>query len=76
MTGHSIDPVKWLKSHNGSGGKSGKWSGDIKKALKLAGLPTTSAYINAWKNKYKLNPEVILKLMVAMTDYQMDVQKV
>ncbi|MDN6414794.1 peptidoglycan DD-metalloendopeptidase family protein [Staphylococcus gallinarum] len=51
MTGHSIDPVKWLKSHNGSGGKSGKWSGDIKKALKLAGLPTTSAYINAWKKQ-------------------------
>ena len=51
MTGHSIDPVKWLKSHNGGGGKSGKWSGDIKKALKLAGLPTTSAYINAWKKQ-------------------------
>ena len=37
MTGHSIDPVKWLKSHNGSGGapKAGiKWAPQIKQALK------------------------------------------
>lgn len=52
MTGHSIDPVKWLKSHNGS--KSGgsraasKWKPEIKKALKANGLPTTPAYVNAW----------------------------
>ena len=35
-TGHSIDPVKWLKSHQG-GGKSKKasaWAGDIKRAAK------------------------------------------
>src|SRR5699024_1028625 len=28
--------------------KSGKWNGDIKKALKIAGLPTSKAYVNAW----------------------------
>ncbi|MCO8294510.1 tape measure protein [Tetragenococcus halophilus] len=33
------------------GGASGKWGGDIKKALKLAGLPTTNAYVNAWKKQ-------------------------
>ncbi|MEK0151635.1 tape measure protein [Tetragenococcus halophilus] len=33
------------------GGSSGKWDGDIKKALKLAGLPTTNAYVNAWKKQ-------------------------
>ena len=51
MTGHSIDPVKWLKSHNGSGGapKAGiKWAPQIKQALRMNGLPTTSAYVNAW----------------------------
>ncbi|PTK94108.1 peptidoglycan DD-metalloendopeptidase family protein [Staphylococcus gallinarum] len=49
--GVPIDPLKWLKQNDGGGGKSGKWSGDVKKALKLAGLPTTSAYINAWKKQ-------------------------
>lgn len=52
MTGHSIDPVKWLKSHNGSkdGGSkaANKWKPEIKQALKANGLPTTSAYVNAW----------------------------
>ncbi|NWN99253.1 tape measure protein [Tetragenococcus halophilus] len=33
------------------GGASGKWGGDIKKALKLAGLPTTNAYVNSWKKQ-------------------------
>ena len=55
MTGHSIDPIKWLKSHNGSGGGKNSspkavqaWKPEVKKALGLAGLPQTSAYINAW----------------------------
>src|SRR5699024_4470853 len=45
--GTPIDPLKWLKKNDG-GGKSGKWNGDIKKALKIAGLPTSKAYVNAW----------------------------
>lgn len=48
--GKPINPLDWLKKNNG-GGKSGKWSGDVKKALKLAGLPTSSAYVNAWKKQ-------------------------
>lgn len=52
MTGHSIDPVKWLKSHNGSKGGGSKaanaWKPEIKQALKANGLPTTAAYVNAW----------------------------
>lgn len=46
--GTPIDPLKWLKANDGGGGKSGKWNGDIKKALKIAGLPTSKAYVNAW----------------------------
>ncbi|WP_210123494.1 peptidoglycan DD-metalloendopeptidase family protein [Staphylococcus sp. GDX8P106P-2] len=46
--GTPIDPLKWLKKNDGGGGKSGKWNGDIKKALKIAGLPTSKAYVNAW----------------------------
>ncbi len=46
--GKAIDPLKWLKANDGGGGKSGKWNGDIKKALKIAGLPTSKAYVNAW----------------------------
>ena len=38
--------LEWLKGLGG--GKSGKWNGDIKKALKIAGLPTSKAYVNAW----------------------------
>ncbi|MCI2773410.1 phage tail tape measure protein [Staphylococcus petrasii] len=52
--GHPIDPVKWLKSHMG-GGKGGgrpkagiKWAPQIKQALRMNGLPTSSAYVNAW----------------------------
>lgn len=44
------DPLKWLKSLDG-GGKSGKWNGDVKKALKIAGLPTTGAYVKAWQKQ-------------------------
>lgn len=47
--GTPIDPIKWLKANDG--GSSGKWNGDVKKALKLAGLPQSSAYINAWKKQ-------------------------
>ena len=49
--GKAIDPLKWLKANDGGGGKSGKWSGDVKKALKIAGLPTSGAYVNAWKKQ-------------------------
>ena len=54
--GRPIDPIPWLKKNNGSG-KGGSnsapkavkaWRPEVKKALGLAGLPQTSAYINAW----------------------------
>lgn len=48
--GVAFDPTNWLKKHNG-GGKSGKWSGNIKQALKLAGLPTSGAYVSAWNKQ-------------------------
>lgn len=47
----AVDPMSWLKSLKGGGGKSGKWDGDVKEALRLAGLPTTAAYVNAWKRQ-------------------------
>lgn len=43
--------LEWLKGLGSGGGKSGKWDGDVKEALRLAGLPTTSAYVNAWKRQ-------------------------
>ncbi|OFQ11070.1 hypothetical protein HMPREF2953_03745 [Staphylococcus sp. HMSC072E01] len=52
--GQPKDPTNWLKTHNG-GGKSGgapkagiKWAPQIKKALRMNGLPTTPAYVRAW----------------------------
>lgn len=51
-TGHSINPIKWLKSHNGSKGggskKASAWRPEVIKALKANGLPTSGAYVNAW----------------------------
>lgn len=49
--GKAIDPLKWLKENDGGGGKSGKWNGDIKKALKIAGLPTSGGYVKAWQKQ-------------------------
>lgn len=48
--GVAKDPTSWLKKHNGSGGpKAGmKWAPQIKQALRMNGLPTTSAYVKAW----------------------------
>lgn len=49
---NTVNPLKWLKGHAKSGGsapKAGiKWAPQIKQALKMNGLPTTSAYVNAW----------------------------
>ncbi|WP_145349679.1 phage tail tape measure protein [Staphylococcus epidermidis] len=51
--GVPFDPTSWLKKNNGGGkgGASGKWNGNIKQALKLAGLPTSSAYVRAWSRQ-------------------------
>ena len=51
--GVPFDPTNWLKKNNGGGkgGASGKWNGNIKQALKLAGLPTSSAYVRAWSRQ-------------------------
>ena len=49
---NTVNPLKWLKGHAKSGGsapKAGiKWAPQIKQALRMNGLPTTSAYVNAW----------------------------
>ncbi len=45
----AVDPMSWLKSLKGGGSKSAsKWKTEIKQALKMNGLPTTAAYVNAW----------------------------
>lgn len=44
----AVDPTDWLKSLTGGGSGSGKWKSTVKKALVLAGLPTSSSYVNAW----------------------------
>ena len=45
----SINPEAWASQHASKGGsKGGNWSSTVKQALKLSGLPTTSAYVNAW----------------------------
>lgn len=50
--GTPIDPMPFLKGQSkGKGGASGRWSGNIRQALKLAGLPTTSAYVRAWSKQ-------------------------
>lgn len=52
--GKPINPVTWLKQNMG-GGKGGsapkagkKWAPQIKQALRMNGLPTSAAYVNAW----------------------------
>ena len=45
--GTPIDPLKWLKANDG-GGKGGKYKSTVKKALTMAGLPTSGKYVNAW----------------------------
>ncbi|WP_080366125.1 phage tail tape measure protein [Staphylococcus haemolyticus] len=49
---NTVNPLKWLKGHAKSGGsapKAGiKWAPQIKQALRMNGLPTTSEYVNAW----------------------------
>lgn len=49
---NTVNPLKWLKGHAKSGGsapKAGiKWAPQIKQALRMNGLPTTPAYVNAW----------------------------
>ncbi|MEY9141083.1 peptidoglycan DD-metalloendopeptidase family protein [Mammaliicoccus lentus] len=44
----AVDPTDWLKSLTGGSSGSGKWKSTVKKALVLAGLPTSSSYVNAW----------------------------
>ncbi|MDW4175291.1 peptidoglycan DD-metalloendopeptidase family protein [Staphylococcus saprophyticus] len=47
--GKPINPMPFLKKQAKGGSKSGKkWSGTIKRALAMNGLPTTSKYVNAW----------------------------
>lgn len=47
----AVNPESWLKKLKGGGGspKAGrKWAPQIKQALRMNGLPTTSEYVNAW----------------------------
>ncbi|WP_353423668.1 peptidoglycan DD-metalloendopeptidase family protein [Staphylococcus xylosus] len=46
--GQPINPLDWLKKNNGGGKGSGKWKPQVKKALKMNGLPTSGKYVNAW----------------------------
>ncbi|WP_239734672.1 tape measure protein [Mammaliicoccus sp. G-M28] len=49
---NTLDPVKVLKGMGGSsGGKGGNYRSLIIRALRTAGLPITSAYINAWSKQ-------------------------
>ncbi|MGW7932331.1 tape measure protein [Staphylococcus xylosus] len=56
QNGKDINPEPWLRKAKakgslmigGQGGNAKVWRPQVIKALKLAGLPTASAYINAW----------------------------
>nr|WP_279390696.1 phage tail tape measure protein [Staphylococcus sp. NRL 21/187] len=55
MTGHSIDPIKWLRTHNGSGrgghlrrGSSGFSNGAINHDLGVTSKNISAAGINRW----------------------------
>ncbi len=40
--------LEWLKGLGSDGGKGGKYKSTVKKALTMAGLPTSGKYVNAW----------------------------
>lgn len=40
--------MDWLKGLGSDGGKGGKYKSTVKKALTMAGLPTSGKYVNAW----------------------------
>ena len=42
------DPEKFLKSKGGKTTGGGNWISTVRAALKVAGLPQTKAYVNAW----------------------------
>lgn len=47
-TTQTIDPVKWLKTHNGGGGSksASKWKSDIKRAAKATGVSLSGGKLN------------------------------
>nr|WP_269668776.1 phage tail tape measure protein [Staphylococcus nepalensis] len=40
--------LEWLEGLGSDGGKGGKYKSTVKKALTMAGLPTSGKYVNAW----------------------------
>lgn len=63
---NTIDPIAFLNKNSGGSkvaGTKGNWTGTVVRALKMAGLPTSQAYINAWNQQIKTesggNPNAI-----------------